>query len=71
MVSYDAGACSLANASLVRELGLHYLFGLRGTQPTLLSEAERLLTTLGPEHARAESEDSLRGERIVRRLYLR
>lgn len=70
MVSYDAGACSLANASLVRELGLHYLFGLRGTQPTLLAEAERLLAALGPEHAAAESEDLLRGERVVRRVYL-
>ena len=69
-MSYDACACSLENASLVRQLGLHYLFGLRGTQPTLRAEAERLLAALGPEHVAAESEDSLRGERIVRRLYL-
>ena len=32
LVSSDAGACSLDNANLVRELQLHYLFGLKGTQ---------------------------------------
>jgi hypothetical protein len=43
LISYDAGGASLDNATLVRGKGVHYLFGLRGTQPTLRAEAERLL----------------------------
>ena len=70
LVTYDAGACSLANASLVRELGLHYFFALKSTQATLHREAERLLSALGIEQIAAQTEDQLRGERIVRRLYL-
>ncbi len=70
LVSYDAGACSLDNASLVRQLGLHYLFGLTAAQPTLHGEAQRLLGTLGAEQAVAQSEDSSRTERVVRRLHL-
>lgn len=57
MVSYDAGGCSLENAQAVRDHVLHYLFGLKGTQPTLLAEAKRLLGTLPLEQANAKSED--------------
>lgn len=39
LVTYDAGACSLDNASFVVKQGLHYLFGLKGTQPTLLTRS--------------------------------
>ena len=53
MVTYDAGACSEHNGSAVREHGLHYLFGLKGTQPTLLAEAQRLLSSLLPQSAAA------------------
>lgn len=71
MVSYDAGACSEHNGSVVRELGLHYLFGLKGTQPTLLDEAQRLLSSRTPQSAAASSEDVLGGPRtVVRRVYL-
>jgi predicted transposase YbfD/YdcC len=71
LVSYDAGACSRENALAVRGHGLHYLFGLKGTQPTLLAEAERLLAGLSPEQALASSEDVLGGGfRVVRRVYL-
>ncbi|MBI4702687.1 MAG: ISAs1 family transposase [Deltaproteobacteria bacterium] len=71
LVSYDAGACSQDNASLVRELSLHYLFGLKSTQPTLLHEAQRLLASLGIGQALADSEDDLgAGKRVLRRLYL-
>jgi hypothetical protein len=70
LVTYDAGACSEHNARVVRELGLHYLFGLKGTQPTLLGEAEALLGTLRPEQAMASTEDVLGGgRRCIRRLY--
>ena len=71
LVSYDAGGCSQSNAATVRALGLHYLLGLKGPQPTLLAEAERLLGALGPEHAVAQSDDAMgAGKRWVRRLYL-
>jgi hypothetical protein len=70
LVSYDAGACSLDNAGLVRQLGLHYLFGLKSSQPTLWREANLVLGSLGPEQAAATTEDIERGCRVVRRIYL-
>jgi hypothetical protein len=70
LVSYDAGACSLTNATAVRELGLHYLFGLKGTQPTLLAEAQRLLGSLRSDQAAANTEDIEHGQRVVRRVFL-
>ena len=71
LVSYDAGACSQENAIAVRGYGQHYLLGLKGTQPTLLAEAERLLGALGPERAVATSEDRIGGGfTVVRRAYL-
>jgi predicted transposase YbfD/YdcC len=71
LVSYDAGACSLENAIAVRGHGLHYLFGLKGTQPTLLGEAEQLLGGLCPQQAVASSEDAIGGGlTVIRRAYL-
>lgn len=70
LVSYDAGACSLDNAGLVVEQGYHYLFGLKGTQPTLLEEAERLLADRSAAQADAFSEDVVAGKTVVRRAYL-
>lgn len=71
MISYDAGACSEHNARVVRDLGLHYLLGLKSTQPTLLTEAHRLLASLPHERAVASSDDVLGGPRtVVRHLYL-
>lgn len=71
LVAADAGSCSLQNASLTRSYRLHYLFGLKNTQPTLLAEARRLLGCVPVERAQACSEDPLSGSRIVvRRLYL-
>jgi DDE_Tnp_1-associated/Transposase DDE domain len=71
MVSYDAGACSEHNGSVVREHGLHYLFGLKATQPTLLGEAQRLLASLPQRSAAASSQDVIGGPRtVVRRVYL-
>jgi hypothetical protein len=43
LVAADAGNCCEANARHVRSKGLHYLFGLKGNQPTLEAEARRLL----------------------------
>jgi hypothetical protein len=71
LVAADAGSCSLENASLARSYRLHYLFGLKNTQPTLLAEARRLLGCVPVERADASSEDHLSGARtVVRRLYL-
>lgn len=68
LVTYDAGACSEKNADVVRELGLHYLFGLRGTQPTLLHEAKRLLAERAEPDA--VTEDVARGQVVTRRVFL-
>jgi hypothetical protein len=39
LVTYDAGACSVANAQAVRDRCLHYLFRLKGSQPELSTAA--------------------------------
>jgi hypothetical protein len=70
LVSYDAGACSLENASVVRGLNLHYLFGLKGTQPTLLGEAKRLLGARPSSAADAVSEDVVGANVVTRRAYI-
>lgn len=57
LISYDAGGVSLENATLVRSKGVHYLLGLRGTQPTLLTEARRLLAHLPLTQAVAKTVD--------------
>jgi hypothetical protein len=71
LVSYDAGACSRDNADLiVREWHLHYLFGLKGTRPTLLDEAKRLLEPLAQAAAAAMSEDVVGANLVTRRAYI-
>jgi len=69
VVTYDAGACSKDNAQHVRSHGLHYVFGLKGSQPTLLDEAKRLLAARTAEHCDAQSEDFDHGT-VTRRLWL-
>jgi hypothetical protein len=70
VVSYDAGACSLQNANLVREFKLHYLFSLNDAQPTLFAEAKRLLGNRTASEADAVSEDIVGGNIVTRRAYL-
>lgn len=70
LVTYDAGACSEHNAAFARQLGLHYLFGLKGSQPSLLAEAQRLLGSLPPSQAVATSSDKVGITTVVRRLFL-
>jgi hypothetical protein len=70
LVSYDAGACSLENATLVRTFQLDYLFGLKGTQPTLLAEATRLLGQRPSATADAISEDVVGVNVVTRRAYI-
>jgi hypothetical protein len=71
MITYDAGACSEHNAAVVRARSLHYLFGLKGSQPTLFTEAQRLLGSLPAPRAEAETADILGGQRtVLRRVYI-
>jgi hypothetical protein len=70
LVTYDAGACSAHNATLVRGRDLHYLFGLTAGQPTLLREAKHWLGSRNADEADAVSEDFERGNRVVRRLFI-
>lgn len=70
LVTYDAGACSARNATLVREQALHYLFGLTAGQPTLFEEAKCWLGPRKAEEADASSKDFERGTMIVRRLFI-
>lgn len=71
LVAADAGSCSQENAQFACSQGLHYLFGLKSTQPTLFAESRRVLEHRNQEHAQACSEDFLGGERkVVRKLYL-
>jgi len=65
LVTYDAGATSLANANLVREHGVHYLFGLKASQPSLLHEARRLLADRTTHDAMTEDADG-----TTRRLFV-
>ena len=69
LVSADAGMCTGANAAIVRGHDLHYLFGLKQSQPTLLAEAQRLL---GHRRAQAVAEtvDVVGSETVTRRLYV-
>ena len=70
LVTYDAGACSAHNATLVRARDLHYLFGLTAGQPTLLQDAKHWLSSRTAAEADAVSEDFERGSRVVRRLFI-
>jgi hypothetical protein len=69
MVAADAGNCCEANARHVRDVGLHYLFGLKDNQRTLAVEAFRLLGQLDQP---AASSDDRKGNsrRVVRRLFV-
>lgn len=70
LISYDAGACSAENAEEVRSHDLHYLFGLKGSQPTLLAEARRLLGRIPLEKADAMSEDVNGPWVVTRRVFI-
>jgi hypothetical protein len=70
LVAYDAGAASLDNANAVVEQHLHYLFCLRGTQPTLLEGARLWLGSRPVEHADHVATSHERGTIVVRRLFL-
>jgi hypothetical protein len=70
MVSADAGSCSEENGRHVRSKGLHYIFGLKGSQPTLLDEGRALLSRRTPDEALAFTVDIRGNHEVTRRLYL-
>ena len=70
LVTYDAGACSKANARAVRDRDLYYLFVLKSSQSSLYAEAELWLGSRPVESADASRQTIQRGQRVVRRLYL-
>lgn len=70
MVSADAGSCSEENGRHVRSKDLHYIFGLKGSQPTLQTEARAHLARRTPDECDAVTVD-IRGNReVTRRLYM-
>ena len=66
IVTGDAGLTCRENAALVREHDRHYLFGLKGNQPTLYA-----IATESPfwSPVRARSEDRAHGKTVVRELF--
>jgi hypothetical protein len=70
VVTYDAGALSLDNASAVRAQHLHYLFCLRATQPTLLEAARQWLGGHADDAADDVDTRRERGHLVTRRLFL-
>ncbi len=54
----------------MRQHGLHYLFGLKATQPTLYKEAALWLGGRQPEQAGATTSDVHGDDTVVRRLYI-
>ena len=69
LVMFDAGGCSLANATATVERGLDYLFCLRDNQPALLEQATRVLGWRPLKTADAVSQDLDGSEVVVRRLW--
>lgn len=71
LISSDAGNCSEKNGRLVAvELKRSYLFRLKADQPTLLTEAQRLLGRHRPQQAAAETVDVVGKTTQTRRLYI-
>jgi len=70
VITYDAGACTLANATYVNDKNKGYVFALKNDQKTLFEEAEYQLGSLSWEQAIAYSE-TVAGKKVVkRRLWL-
>lgn len=71
IVTADAGFCSLANATLVNRKDYSYVFGLKGNQPDLHEQAQRILLPLAestPPQAETEWEPE-KGRKVKRRFW--
>ena len=71
VLDFDAGLTSLANADHVNALGYGYVFGLKGNQPDLFAEAQRLLLPMvkGQEPEAQTDWERRNGKRIRRLLW--
>jgi hypothetical protein len=71
VLDFDAGLTSLETADHINDLGYGYVFGLKGNQPELFAEAQRLLVLKAiEEEPEAETGWERRsGKRIRRRLW--
>lgn len=68
VVTGDAGLAAAQNAALVRQLGKHYLFGLKGNQPTLHGHAvEAIADKRCPPRARTQQREH--GASVLRELW--
>ncbi|GMV20010.1 MAG: hypothetical protein AMXMBFR56_82340 [Polyangiaceae bacterium] len=54
----------------MRDLGLHYLFAVKSTQPSFHTEAVRWMGGLEPDQAAATNTDLDHSRSVVRRIYL-
>ncbi len=70
MLSADAGSCSEENGRHVTSKGLHYIFSLKGSQPTLQTEARALLARRISREADATTVDIRGNHAVTRRLYM-
>lgn len=68
VVSLDAGFCSLANATQINDANSGYIMGLKGNQPELFREAQRLLAYRQDPESKTEWE-LYNGKRIRRLLF--
>jgi predicted transposase YbfD/YdcC len=70
LVTYDAGACSKANAQYIRDRGLHYLLSLKGSQPELSYWAQLWLGRRPLEQADAVNIEGTGHAQVTRRIFL-
>jgi hypothetical protein len=70
LVTYDAGACSKGNADHIRATGLHYLLGLKGSQPQLSYWARLSLGDRLSQQAVACTIDGKGAAQVKRSIFL-
>jgi predicted transposase YbfD/YdcC len=70
LVTYDAGACSKANAQHIRDRGLHYLLSLKGSQPELLYWAQVWLGQRPLQQTDAVHIEGTGRAQVTRRVFL-
>jgi predicted transposase YbfD/YdcC len=70
LVTYDAGACSKANADYIRSRNLHYLLGLKGSQPQLLYWARLSFEDRSGDSPDALTVDGKGKDQVTRSVFL-
>jgi hypothetical protein len=71
VLTMDAGFCSQANARLINDANYGYVFGLKGNQPELHTEARRVLVPMADCSAplAVSPWERERGKRVQRRFW--